>query len=181
MIVDPKLTRCNVGMMSDGPANQAPSRYAADLAATIVGDHTGSRLFYALVDTAIADDASLSYDSLDQAGGFLTFLSCDAGQARRAIDIALGELRRFQQEGPTDAEMSAAKNKIASAATTRGELPMGRLRAVGSEWVYRREYIPLADEIRTLLAVTRDQVMDVVRRHDISSVSMLALGPTDVL
>jgi predicted Zn-dependent peptidase len=181
MIVDPKLTRFHIGMMADAPTSQEEARYAAELAAGILGDDTGSRLFYALVDTAIADDASLVYDSLDEAGAFLTFLSCDPAQARQAIDIAMQEFRRFQQDGPTDEELTAAKNKIASSATVKGELPMGRLREVGSEWVYRREYTPLAQQIRALLDVPKQQVIEVVRRHDVASVSLLVLGPSEVL
>ena len=44
---------------------------------------------------------------------------------------------------------------------------MGRLTAVGYDWVYRNEYIPLAEQIETLFAVTADQVTDVVRKHDL--------------
>ena len=181
MIVDPKLARCHIGMMSDAPASQDDTRYAAEVAAAILGDDTGSRLFYALVDTAIADDASLAYDSLDAAGGFLTFISCDPPRAQRAIGIAMEEFGKFLKDGPTDDELTAARNKIASGATLKGELPMGRLRSVGSEWVYRHDYVPLEEQIRIVLAVTKDQVMDVVRRHDVTNVSMLALGPSQVL
>ena len=181
MIVDPKLARFHIGMMSDAPTAQDPARYAAELAAAILGDDTGSRLFYSLVDTATADDASLAYDAFDGTGGFLTFISADPHQARRAADIAMDEFRRFRDGGPTDDELTAAKNKIAASATLKGELPMGRLREVGSEWVYRLDYTPLAEQIRILLAVTKDEVMDVARRYDVASISLLALGPNDVL
>src|SRR5262245_31969592 len=41
--------------VSDGPPLESPDRYAAHLLATILGDHTGSRLYWALVDPGFAD------------------------------------------------------------------------------------------------------------------------------
>ena len=181
VIPDPKVTREHVGLMSPAPAGQDGARYAAQLVSAILGDVTGSRLFYALIDPAIADEAHMAYDLLDGAGAFVTFLSADADRAAEAVRIARAEFRKFLDEGPTDAEMRAAKNKIATGATLKGELPMGRLAAVGFDWVYRREYVPLADQIRTLFAVTAGEVLEVARRYDLTATTMLALGPLDEL
>src|ERR1035437_1285046 len=72
IIVDPKVAREHIGLMSPGPSAQDEAVYAAQLLATVIGDSTGSRLFYALVEPAIVDEASMSFDPLDTAGGFLT-------------------------------------------------------------------------------------------------------------
>jgi predicted Zn-dependent peptidase len=179
-IVDGKLTRQHVGLMSAAPSGQDPQRYAAHLAATIVGDENGSRLFYALIEPAIADDASLLYDPLDGEGAFVTILSCDPGRAAEAVRITRSELRRFLDEGPSESELFAAKNKIASAATLKGELPMGRLTTVGFDWVYRREYLPLAQELEAYFAVTVEDVLEVARRYDLTAATLLGLGPAEV-
>lgn len=181
LIADPKVARQHLAMMSRGPAAQDDRRYAAMLAATILGDSTGSRLYYALVETALADEASTAYDSLDGDGAFITFLSCDSDKAARALDIARGELRRFLQDGPTAAELEAAKNKIATGATLKGEIPMGRLTAVGFDWVYRKEYSPLADQIEALFAVSDKDILDVVRQFDLCAATTVGLGPLDKL
>ncbi|HUU32853.1 MAG TPA: pitrilysin family protein, partial [Vicinamibacterales bacterium] len=181
VICDKKLIQQHIGLMSPAPSCQDADRYAAHLAATIIGDSTGSRLFYALVDPAIADDASTVHDPLDGAGGFLTFISAEKQRADDALRIALAEFKKFMDSGPTDLELQAAKNKIASGATLQGELPMGRLGAVGLDWVYRREYLPLAEEIETILAVTKDQVADLVRKYDLTAVATVALGPREQL
>ena len=164
-------------MMSPGPSAQDEAVYAAQLLATIIGDSTGSRLFYALVEPAIVDEASMSFDPLDAAGGFLTFLSADAERAAEAVRIARQEYRKFQEEGATQDELLAAKNKIASAATLKGELPMGRLTSVGFDWVYRKEYVPLAQQIEKMFAVTREDILALARKYDLTATSMVALGP----
>ena len=81
--------------------------------------------------------------------------------------------------GFSDAELDAARNKIASAATLKGELPMGRLTAVGFDWVYRREYMPLAEQIEKLFSITADEVMSVAREFDLTKVTVMALGPLE--
>ena len=177
IIVDPKVAREHIGMMSPGPFAQDEAVYAAQLLATVIGDSTGSRLFYALVEPAIVDEASMSFDPLDGAGGFLTFLSADAERAAEAVRIASQEYRKFQEEGATEDELLAAKNKIASAATLKGELPMGRLTSVGFDWVYRKEYVPLAKQIEKMFAVTREDVLALARQYDLTATSMVALGP----
>jgi len=181
ILCDPKVLREHVTMMSPAPAGQDYARYPAQLVAAVIGDVTGSRLFYALIDPAIADEAHMGYDLLDGGGAFVTFLSTDAERAREALDIALAEYHKFLAQGPTEPELVAAKNKIASGSTLKGELPMGRLTAVGFDWVYRREYIPLAQQIQTLFAVPAEEVWKTARQYDLTATSTLALGPLETM
>jgi predicted Zn-dependent peptidase len=181
LVVDRKLSREHVGLMSPAPCGQDDARYAAQLAAAILGDHTGSRLFYALVDPAICDEVVTAYQPMDRAGAMLTLLSADPDRAGEAVRIARREFHAFMDEGPTESELQAAKNKIATSATRRGELPMGRLSAVGFDWVYRREYKPLAEQIELLLAVTRQQIIDLARQYDLTATTTLCLGPMESL
>lgn len=181
LISDKKVTRQHIGIMSPAPTGQDDDRFAAMLVSTIIGDSTGSRLFYALVDPALADEASMGYDPLDGAGVFITFLSCDPEIASKVLKITRDEIRKFRDEGPTAGEIIAAKNKIASSATLKGELPMGRLTAVGFDWVYRRQYVPLKDQIDKLYAVTTDEVMSIARRYDLTRQTILGLGPAETL
>lgn len=181
VLPDCKLTREHIGLMSPAPSGQDKDRFAAQLLATIVGDATGSRYFYALIEPAVADEAHMSYDALDGAGVFQTGLSTDPGRAAEAIGIVRAELARFMEEGPAEEELQAAKNKIASGATRNGELPMGRLVAVGFDWLYRKDYVPLARQIDELFAVSRDRVREVAQRCDLSAATILAMGPAENL
>ena len=177
VIQDRKVTREHIGMMSPAPSRQSSERFAAELLATIVGDSTGSRLFYALVEPAIADEASVAYAPLDGAGAFMTFVSAETHRASEALGIANKELKKLLDDGIEEDELLAAKNKIATGATLKGELPMGRLAAVGLDWIYRREYRPLAEQIEMLFAVTQDQVHQLARQYDLAMTTVVALGP----
>ena len=83
-----KLLREHVGLMSPAPSAQDERRFAAHLAASVIGDDTGSRLYYALVEPAIAEEAHCSYDPLDGSGAFVTFLV-----ALTLLALKLGQVR----------------------------------------------------------------------------------------
>ncbi|MBN1942865.1 MAG: insulinase family protein [Phycisphaerae bacterium] len=179
-IVDEKLSRQNLGLMSPAPSYQDEQCFAAQVLSTVLGDSTGSRLFYALIETALADEAHTAYSGMDGVGVFYTFASTAPEAAGRVLDIIRREFKKFLDEGPTDAELQAAKNKIASQATLKGEQPMGRLVSVGFDWMYRGRYEPLAQQIERIFAVTGEQVLQLARRYDIASATTLSLGPTAV-
>ncbi len=181
VVKDDKVAREHIGLMTSAPSNQDTLRYAAELTATIIGDDTGSRLYYALVEKALADEASMMYTGMDGEGALCTFISADPDRAAEALAAARDELKRFADEGPTDSELQAAKNKTASSATLKGELPMGRLTVVGMDWLYMQEYIPLAEQIDMMFAVTRDDIMRVVRESNLADCTTLALGPLEKL
>ncbi|MEI7836228.1 MAG: pitrilysin family protein [Planctomycetota bacterium] len=181
VIADPKVVRQHVAMMSAAPPSDDEDRYAAQLAATIFGDETGSRLYYALVDPALVDEAHCSYEAMDATGTFVTAISCDPERARQVVDVTLAEMASFVNDGPTPGELYAARNKLASIITVKGEIPMGRLVSVGLEWVYRHDYIPMGEQIDRLFAVTRDQVRDILARYDLRAVSTTLLGPLEAL
>ena len=178
-IVDAKLLRQHIGEMSAGPGAQDERRYAAYMLAMILGDFVGSRLFYALIEPAIAEEASCSYEPMDGTGIFMTFISADPDRASQAVKIARDEYDKFMADGPTDQEMTASANKIASAATLKGELPMGRLTALGFDWVYRQEYKPMSDHIEQIFAVTSEQVHELTKQFDLNATTTLTLGPNE--
>jgi predicted Zn-dependent peptidase len=58
---------------------------------------------------------------------------------------------------------------------------MGRLTAVGFDWLYRHEYLPLERQIDELFAVEAEQVLAVARRYDLAAATLVALGPVEDL
>jgi predicted Zn-dependent peptidase len=114
---------------------------------------------------------------MDGTGTFMTYLSCAPDRTVEAIDIVRREVQRFVQEGPSEEELSAARNKIAASATLRGEVPMGRLSSVGFDWLYRGQHVPLGEEIENVLAVSVEEVAEVIRGYELGKMTMLQLGP----
>ena len=162
----------------DGPPLEDPDRYAAQLLATVLGDHTGSHLYWALVDPGHSDGAELSYQDYNQAGAFFTFLSCAPEDAQDNLARVADVFKAAATGGVTDDELTQAKNKVMSRSVLRSERPMGRLASLGFHWAYRRAYLSSADEIEAFNRVTVADVRRTLDRWPLLPMSIVSVGPT---
>jgi predicted Zn-dependent peptidase len=176
-VANQKVVREHICLMIAAPPAQDQRRYAASVLANIIGDDTGSRLYWALIDTALADAADLEYDPMDGTGMYYAYISCGPEQKDKVMGIVKDCLRVIGREGIREGELQASINKIASTATLSGELPMGRLVPVGANWVYRKEYRSLAEEIAAIQAVSMDDIKQLVEAYPLEHFTMLSLGP----
>jgi predicted Zn-dependent peptidase len=164
--------------VSDGPPLESPDRYAAHLLATILGDHTGSRLYWTLIDPGYADGAELSYQDYNQAGAFSTFLSCEPSSTRENLD-RIGEVyETIMSEGPTEEELVQAKNKVLARSVLRSERPMGRLASLGFHWMYHGAHISLEQELEAFNRVTPDDLERLLRDWPLWPMTIVSVGPT---
>jgi predicted Zn-dependent peptidase len=167
--------------MAAAPAATDPDRYAAKVLSVILGDDTGSRLYWKLVDPGLAEQASLHYSGYHGAGAFITWLSCDPDQSAGNLQAVLDVYREAEGSGITDAELVQAKNKIKSRIVLSSERPRGRLFVVGSHWSYRREYRSVRDDLDAIDAVTVDQIARLLANYPLSRNTSFLVGPlTDV-
>lgn len=173
------IVREHLCMVTGGPSVQDPSRYAAGVLANIIGDDTNSRLYWALVDTALADCADMEYDSMDGTGAFYIYVSCGPEQAEKVVGIVRDCLAKVRKDGVSSTELEASKNKIASALTLSGELPMGRMVPLGFNWIYRQEYRSLAEELERLGAVDEREIGELLAEYPLEKLTVLGLGPCE--
>ncbi|MBN1844269.1 MAG: insulinase family protein [Sedimentisphaerales bacterium] len=170
------IVREHLCLMSPGPPAQDERRYAAGLLANVMGDVTGSRLYWRLVDTALADAAEMDYEGMDGTGLFCTYISCDPKRTAKVMREAESCLKKIRAEGISQAELEVSKNKIASTATLNGELPMGRLVPLGYHWLYRKEYRSLAEDIAAIRAVKRQDVIRLLNEYPLEKYTVQGLG-----
>jgi predicted Zn-dependent peptidase len=85
LITRPTSTLEYAVKMSRGPAGDDDDRFAAKLLAAILGDTSGSRLYWAMVDTGRAEQASCHHQDFLDAGMFATQLSCDPEDAEELL------------------------------------------------------------------------------------------------
>src|SRR5205807_82371 len=176
-----KVSQEHVFLISPGPAAESPLRHAADTLALAVGDDSGSRLYWALVDPGLADSADTGFHDYEGAGSFCTSFSCDPGKVQKNLAIVLKVLHDVQQHGITDEELQQAKSKILSRVVRGSERPMGRMQAIGMSWTYLHEYRTVEQELNAFDAVTLDSIRGVLEKYPIDRVTTLALGPLETL
>jgi len=163
--------------LSPGPDAADDDRYAAKLLATVLGDDSGSRLYWELVDPGLAEHAGLSHGEYEGAGVMMTFMSCDPDNAAENLQRIHDVYRRAETEGITAAEIRQAKNKLRSRIVLSSERPRGRLFALGGEWISRREYRSVEDDLATVAAVTLDDVTAVLATYPLSRCTTVTIGP----
>src|SRR5687768_14959627 len=136
-LTDPKLNRQYTMGMTPGPSAQDERRFAARVLSDVVGDSDGSRFYWALVDNAIAEEADFGFYPHDGCGSFYLALTTDPKRTDQSLDIAMKELQKAKTD-LNDAEVERAKNKIASSLVLQGEVPLGRMRSIGGQWIYNK-------------------------------------------
>jgi predicted Zn-dependent peptidase len=175
-ITDLKLNRAYAMGFMPGPSAQDERRFAARVLADVIGDSEGSRFYWALVDNAIAEDADFGFYPHDRCGSFYLSVVADPDRLEQALDIARKELSRVQRD-LNDAEVERAKNKIASGIVLQGEVPLGRMRAVGGQWIYNGDYRSLEQDMATLLAITPASLRRLMDEFPFAPTTIVMLGP----
>jgi predicted Zn-dependent peptidase len=172
-----KVQQEHVFLISPAPAADAPLRHAADVLAMILGDDTGSRMHWALVDPGLADSADVSFHDYEGTGSFFTSLSCAPEQTQKNLSILRGIFRQVQADGVSAQELAQAKSKVLSRVVRASERPMGRMQALGMSWTYLGKYRSMDDELKAFEAVTLKKIRQVLDRHPFAEMATLALGP----
>jgi predicted Zn-dependent peptidase len=176
-VSDAKLNRVHYALYAPGVSMQSELRYAASLLASCLGDSSGSRLYWALVDRGLADTAALSLSAYDQAGSFTGYLSAAPERAAQVLDIATGVLQGVHDELPTETEWQAARNKYAAGLTLQGETPFGRLMPLGRRYAYLQQYASVDETVDAILGTTLEQAAEVLRARPFEQLFTLRLGP----
>ena len=175
-MADPKLNRQYTMAFTPGPSAQDERRFAARVLADVIGDSDGSRFYWALVDNAIAEEADFGFYPHDACGSYYLSIINDPERTDQCLDIALKELQRVKSDLNND-EVERAKNKIASSIVLQGEIPLGRMRAIGGQWIYNKEYRSLEQDMATLQAITPDSLKKLMQDFPFDPMTIVTLGP----
>lgn len=152
-------------------------RYTASTLAVAVGDDTGSRLHWELVDPGRVESASCGVDQSQGSGLLAATYSCDPDLAEENLGIVRKVLREVQENGLSDDELNQAKNKIASRVVRYSERPMGRMRTIAGSWLYCGEYSDPDVELARFDSVTHRSVREYLDQYPIDAVTVVGYGP----
>jgi predicted Zn-dependent peptidase len=163
--------------LADAPASEDADRFAARLLATVIGDDTGSRMYWELTDPGLAESVSLGHYEYQGAGMFYTWLACEPDLVEENLAHLHQIYHQVEHEGFTADELRQAKSKVKSRIVLSSERPNNRLFHLGGNWLQRREYRTVAEELATLDAVTIDDMQAVLKKYPLSRYSTITVGP----
>jgi len=141
-----------------GPDEHHADRFAAKLLTTVLGDSSGSRLYWEFVDPGAAEQATLHHQEFLDAGLFVTQLSCAAEDAPELLERIAALYRQVSGEGIGREEFEQARNKLAGRVVLAGERPRRRLFEVGGEWAHSGIYRTVGESLAIVESLTRDDL-----------------------
>ncbi len=177
MIVRESSVQEHIMQMGVGPDSLDELRFAAELLSVVVGDDSGSRLFWELVDPGHAESADLSYSEYDGTGAWMSYLGCSPEHVVENLERCQKIFNEVNADGITAEELEQARNKVASRIVLRGERPMGRLSSLGGNWMYRGDYRSISDDLQSIRNITLAEIREVLTRYPISMTTTVGVGP----
>jgi predicted Zn-dependent peptidase len=181
LVTKPNSMLQHVMQMAPAPAATDQLHYAADILSVIVGDDSGSRLFWELVDPGYAESADLGFVEYDGSGAYLGYLSCPPEEAVANIERVQAIYDDINRHGVLPEELSQAKNKVSSRIVLRSERPMGRLSSLGYNWLNRSEYHRVEDDLKILQNLTLADIRQLLDKYPLRRVTTSTVGPLETL
>jgi predicted Zn-dependent peptidase len=171
------LVRDHICLLSPAVSMQDERRFAMSMLSMIIGDSTGSRYFWSLVDTAIAEVAGMQCESMDGVGVMYSYIRCSPDKSELVMQKVSDIFKEVSKNGVSEEELQKAKNKVLSALTIKSEQPMGRLTSLGFNWVYLKKYQSVTDDINSIRSVTTKQINDLISEFKPGSFTQMSMGP----
>ncbi len=171
------LQQEHVALASAGPDQASDETWAAELAAAILGDSSGSRLYWEVAQKGLADSIETEYYGFDGAGMFLSYYSASPEKAPEVLRIVRSEMERLASEGPTEEELERAKVKAVSDAVIGGEATHRRMFEVVDLYVAKGRALSLDEITRAIESVKVEDVLRVLSRYPLTPFTVQAAGP----
>lgn len=154
--------------------------YPMELATMVLGDGSGSRMFWNIFQKGLAETAAASLSPLDRTGLMLAYLSTTPEQAPAVLELTMAELKSLQQDGVHEDELRRAKDKLVSRTVLDGESGFSRMQDLAYTWVAKCELRSLEDEVARIEAVTLAEVRRVLDRFPVTAEHVFtAYGPLE--
>ena len=167
--------------ISGAPATDQNERFAQRLLATVLGDDSGSRLFWALVDPGLAEYAGSATYEFQGTGITMTYLSCMPEDSQENLSELKKQFEKIEQEGVTEDELQLAKTKVCSQVVRRSERPVNRLFSVGNAWIQRHTYQTVREAVDRYRSVTVDDVRRMLDQYPLCEGATVSVGPSGTL
>ena len=181
VITREKVSQEYVLLWSPAPTAESPLRYPAHVLTSVIGDYTGSRLFWALVDPGLSDSADMGYYEYEAAGSFITSYSCQPEGTAECRALCLEILHDIQKNGVSEDELKLARTKLASREVRAAERTHRRMLGIGRDWTYLGVYRSLDEELAAIDAVDQKAIRELLDRYPLDNLTTVALGPLAAL
>jgi len=172
-----KQTQVCLGFPSISFADE--DRYPLMVANAILSGGMSSRLFQSVREKAGYCYSIYSFQEFFRdAGLFCVYFAADGKHVARATELVLKELRRLKESALTKTELKEIKEQLKGSLMLSQESTYNRMNRIARMELMLGEYVNLDETIRSIDAVTSQQVSNVCRHvFDGNCLTFTALGP----
>ncbi|MCK4873474.1 MAG: insulinase family protein [Phycisphaerales bacterium] len=176
-VVDERINRAYSLMLAPAPPAQDDRRYAAAMLTRVLGESEGSRLYWALVETGLAEAAEAHYEGRDGLGDYLIFAATTPDRADEVWSIVEHEIGKLV-DSLTEDDLVRLRNKMLTGVTVQSERPAGRMQRLGRRITYFDEYATLEEELDRINAVTLGDLRELYEAFPFQPRTVVHLAPS---
>lgn len=167
--------------LAPGPSSEDDIRYATAVMSSIIGDDSGSKLYWEFLDSGLAESAGMGSYDYQGSGAIMTYLCCAPEQAQENLERLTKLQQRIREEGITQKELDLAKRKIAAHIVLASERTQSRMFSVGSQWLCEQAFKPVGEIASIYESLTLDQVNEALQSFPLDKNMTVAVGPCEEL
>jgi predicted Zn-dependent peptidase len=155
-----------------------PRYYAAAVLATILGDDRGSRLYWSVYQTGLAETVSAEVMEFEDNGMLFVHLATEPKLAAEAIRAVRGQLAQAQSLDIQADELERAKTKLKTSVIIGGESTNDRVMGLINSWLTLGRLETLEEIREKIDAVTLDDLRALVQEFPLAPDQLItAVGP----
>lgn len=158
-----------------GPAAQDDALYPIQTLSCILGDGSGSRTYWELIDKGLADAASIDGEDMDQTGMIYGYVSSQPSVIDDVGEV-LAHIMRTPNNFSKD-DLERAKTKLTTRLVLQGESSLRRMMTLGTNWLYQGKYISVEEELKRFKEVTQDSIFEALERFSLEPITAVKLLP----
>ncbi len=157
-----------------------PDYYAMELACMVLGDGSGSRMFWNIHQKGLAEAAVAGLMAFDGTGLVELYATTSPAHAPEVLRLMQDELKALVEEGVHEDELRRAKDKLISQIVLNAEHTTSRMQSLPVTWLSEGKLKSAEDEVADVEAVTVEQVRQTLARFPVmEKLVVTAYGPLD--
>jgi predicted Zn-dependent peptidase len=175
-----KLQQEQILMAFPSLSLEDPDYYAMELACMVLGDGTGSRMFWNIHQKGLAEAAVAGLMAFHGTGLVELYATTSPTNAPEVLHLMQAELKTLVQEGVHEDELRRAKDKLISQIVLGAEHTTSRMTGLPATWLSEGKLKSTEDEVADVEAVTVEKVQQTLARFPIlDKLVVTAYGPLD--
>ncbi len=162
------------------PAQESKEYYPAMLGSDILGDGSGSRLFWNITHKGLAEVAVSQYSPFNGLGMHFFFVATAPEAAPDVLSLVRAEIQSIEADGVHEDELARAKAKLIGNVVLDGESTMRRMMNLPNSWLIDGRLKTIEEDIADIEAVTVEDVNRLFHNWPSAGRTvMLTMGPRD--